>query len=132
MNNRNSEILKFAKFLCVGGITFCVHTLALWVFKRRLGYGDVLSSVLAYLPAVSVHFTLNNIFTFRDSTAGYKRRLLGYAFTAGCSYVIAVLVNVGTLKYIYDSVLLATALSTCCTTAFTYSALSRVFSGRRR
>ncbi len=58
---------KFIKFGTVGFIGFVVNAVGLTIFSR-LGFAEILSWLLSTELAIISNFTLNNLWTFNDST----------------------------------------------------------------
>jgi len=114
------------KFLLVGGTIFIINTITLWLLKRILLWDNLISAATAYLFALVFHFLLTNFFTFNDSNVIYKRRILGYLFTAACNYIINIIVVTCVLTYIIDNVLAATIASTAITMSFTFFMLNKI------
>jgi putative flippase GtrA len=125
------DIFRFFKFLNVGGTVFVFNTLLLWIFKRKLIFGNSLAISLAYFMSVALHFTLNNFFTFSDADTGYRRRLVGYLTTAVCNYFISLVIGNIVFKYIIDNVIVVSILCTVVTTVLTYLILYRFIFFRR-
>jgi putative flippase GtrA len=121
----NIDVFRFFKFLSVGGTVFVFNTLLLWIFKRKLLFGDSLAISFAYFLGFLLHFTLNNFFTFSDADTGYRRRFAGYIFTAGCNYLITLAIGNLVFKYLIDNVLVVNIASVAATTIFSYLFLHR-------
>ena len=117
---------RFLKFLLVGGVVFAIHTAMLWFFKRILLISNIPSSIIAYLIGALCNFLLNNFFTFRDSDAVYKRRILGFTAVAATNFVLNTIVVNVVLTYVLDNVLLATVASTATTTCFSFFVLHKI------
>ena len=105
---------------------FIIHTSMLWFFKRALQLNNIISSIAAYLIGAINHFFMNNFFTFNDSNAIYKRRVLGYIVVVLCNFILNTLAVNIVLKYIADNVLLSTVVSTATTTCFSFLVLSKI------
>ena len=120
------DLKRFLKFALVGGVVFLIHTAMLWFFKRVLLIPNLPSSIIAYLIGALCNFLLNNFFTFRDSDAAYKRRILGFAAVAASNFVLNTIVVNVVLTYVLDNVLLATVASTATTMCFSFFVLHKV------
>ncbi|MDO8561325.1 MAG: GtrA family protein [bacterium] len=64
---RHGQIFKF---LIAGGFAFAVNIVALYVFTDILHIYYLVSTVLAFLVAFSVSFTLQKFWTFQDASRG--------------------------------------------------------------
>ena len=120
------EIKRFLKFALVGGVVFVIHTAMLWFFKRVLLISNIPSSIIAYLIGAICSFLLNNFFTFRDSDAVYKRRILGFAAVAASNFVLNTIVVNVVLTCIVDNVVLSVVASTATTTCFSFFVLHKI------
>jgi len=120
------EIKRFLKFALVGGVVFVIHTAMLWFFKRVLLISNIPSSIIAYLIGAICNFLLNNFFTFRDSDAVYKRRILGFAAVAASNFVLNTIVVNVVLTCIVDNVVLSVVASTATTTCFSFFVLHKI------
>ncbi|GHV89643.1 hypothetical protein AGMMS50268_01460 [Spirochaetia bacterium] len=120
------KFIKLFKYLLVGGTVFCIQTTLLWLFKRKLTMENKMAVTIAYISATAIHFLLNNFFTFLGSVVEYKRRIIGYLFTAGCNFIIAFLVSNLLFKYVIDNVLIVNIISVSSTTLFGFLVLSKI------
>ena len=123
---KRGDLKRFLKFALVGGAVFIIHTAMLWFFKRVLLIPNLPSSIIAYLIGALCNFLLNNFFTFRDSDAVYKRRILGFAAVAATNFILNTIVVNVVLAYILDNVLLATVASTATTMCFSFFVLHKI------
>ena len=123
---RRGDLKRFLKFALVGGVVFLIHTAMLWFFKRILLISNLPSSIIAYMIGALSNFLLNNFFTFSDSDAVYKRRILGFIAVAASNFVLNTIVVNVVLTYVLDNVLLATVASTATTMCFSFFVLHKI------
>jgi putative flippase GtrA len=84
--SRYSRILRF---LVAGGSAGAVDLGVLYVFVHLFGMWYLLSSVIAFLVALSVSFTLQKFWTFKDpSVTGIHLQIFQYAVLAGVDLLI--------------------------------------------
>ena len=69
--------VRFLLFTAVGGIGVGIHVAILGALYKGLGVDFYLSQISATLITMTINFTLNNMFTYRD------RRLRGKSFLVG-------------------------------------------------
>ena len=119
-------ITRFAKFIVVGGIVFCVHSSSIWFFLRVLSLGNILSLTFGYIIAAVAHFLLNNFITFGESDALYRRRISGYLMVLISNYFISTFIGTMVLEYIIDNVLITTIIITMFTTIYSFLILNFV------
>ena len=117
---------KFVKFLLVGGTVFCIQAFLTWLFKRKLMLGNVLSLSFAYTISASIHFLLNNYFTFNTSHAKYRRRVIGYLLIIASNYFITTITGTIILQYIIDHILISTVTTTAITTLYSFYMLNNI------
>jgi putative flippase GtrA len=84
------------KFYAVGGIGIGVQLLALFVFKRVLGWHYLLATALAVEMAVLHNFTWHQVWTWKDRpTEGWRPvavRALRFNLTTGLTSILSNLV----------------------------------------
>jgi len=121
-----NEVVKFGKFLLVGGTVFVVYTCLAWVLVRQFLIEDVFAISFAYVIAALVHFLLNNFVTFGSSKVGYKRRVIGYLLVVGCNYLIMTFLGIVVLRYLIDNIVISTIIATIATTLFGFFVLNKI------
>jgi dolichol-phosphate mannosyltransferase len=98
LSRATGELGRFLRFCLVGMSGVAVNLGALWLFKARLGFSDLVSVALAVETAMVSNFALNDAWTFGDlrrsgvQLAGRVVRFL--RFNLVCA--VGALVNVGT------------------------------------
>ena len=92
---------RIVKFGLVGVSGIGVNTFFLWALTELAGIHYMASSPLAVEMAVLSNFLLNNLWTFRDSTAhaALPTRLVRFHLTAAGGFVINWLVLVGLTEW---------------------------------
>ena len=108
------------RFVCVGGLVYVFDTGFLWTLVRVVGWSLPLSTSIAYISGVLLHFVLSCTYTFADSTASWARRIGGYLGMLVVNYLITLGVVVGMQTYVVDNVVLAktTAVATTAITGY--------------
>jgi dolichol-phosphate mannosyltransferase len=69
--------IRFLMFVLVGSIGAAAHVLALGLLMKQAGIGFLRSQAIATLIAMTVNFTLNNVFSYRDQQLKGKKFILG-------------------------------------------------------
>ncbi len=80
--------IKILKYLVVGGITFFLYYLFIWLFFNYLEYSYLTAISLSYFIAVSIHFLLNRNLTFNANKSDVKLHLIKYSFITLFNYSI--------------------------------------------
>lgn len=75
--------LRFAKYCLVGGSTFLLDLILLFIFTHSLGWSPVMSSGFAYFIAVSVYYILSRKLVFQGTLRGVGEGYLGFMLIAG-------------------------------------------------
>jgi putative flippase GtrA len=83
-----------ARYLAIGGFVFCLDVGSFWLFLRADLYRP-LATVLSYCIAVSVHFTLNRLFNFRN----FDRTIVQQAGTYLVIVVLLAFLTVGVVEF---------------------------------
>ena len=126
MRTSRDNTKRFIRFLLVGVTAFIIYTLTLWLLKRVLGVNTPVSVTIAFGITITYHFLLSNFFTFNNSDADYKKRILGYIAVVACNYAINIVIVSTILNIVIDNVLVASATSTAITMFFNFFVLSRI------
>jgi putative flippase GtrA len=77
---------RILRFCAVGGLVMAVFTGLNWLFGLRLGKN--VSFILAYPPAVALHFWLNKTWTFGCTRTDTARQFSEYAVMVGVTFVV--------------------------------------------
>lgn len=89
LDERYPTHTKVFRFLVSGWISTSVDLGLLYIFTDILGIWYVVSSILAFILAFFVSFSLQKFWTFRDhSRAGMHAQAGIYFFIAGCNLAI--------------------------------------------
>jgi putative flippase GtrA len=86
------EILKIIRFFIVGISATAVHMFFAW-FASRSGFGDVVSSVTGFIPALGVSYLGHYFFSFR-SDARHGEAFVRFASVASGSFCVSLLLLV--------------------------------------
>jgi putative flippase GtrA len=79
---------RIVRFGCVG-LTVAVFFAALnALFNRAFGLGPQLCFLLAYPPALALHFLLNKLWTFSDRTSTTHHQLGEYIFSVIVTFLV--------------------------------------------
>jgi putative flippase GtrA len=79
---------RIIRFGCVG-LTVAVFFAALnALFNRAFGWGPQLCFLLAYPPALALHFFLNKLWTFGDRTSTTHHQLGEYFFSVIVTFLV--------------------------------------------
>jgi len=119
------EAVKLAWYIVIGGVTYIINNVLLFLFRRKMGLEDTASVALSYLLTTVCHFFLHNTLTFRKSRESLRRKCLGHFVVSAINYVMGVTAAAFVLGYVYDSNLLATACSTAVTFLAGYFLLNK-------
>jgi putative flippase GtrA len=126
LNNISPDsIYKLVWYTIIGAITFVIVNVCLYVFRRLLGWPDVLSVAFSYGLTTVCHFLLHNTITFKGSTEPFKLRLGGHIIVSVINYFIGVGVTTAVIKYVIDNNIIATGCSTAVTLLLGYTMLNR-------
>jgi len=106
---KSDDFKKFLRFSIVGGAIFILNTSLQWFVRRILQYESFLSIAIVFVFVALCHFLFNNFFAFKDSTALYKRRIIGYVLYLVVSTFLNSVLLYSFLTFIMDNVLIATA-----------------------
>jgi len=77
---------RILRFCAVGGLVMAVFTALNWLFGLRLGKDP--SFLLAYPPAVALHFWLNKTWTFGCARTDTGRQVSEYALMVFVTFVV--------------------------------------------
>ena len=88
----SSQNKKILSFLFVGGCTFLIYYLILWVCFSLLFINYQTSIAISYFWSCLFHFLLNRNVTFSAGTARYKNQIFRYILMAIFNYLIQLLV----------------------------------------
>ena len=77
---------RILRFCAVGGLVMAVFTALNWLFGLRLGKDP--SFLLAYPPAVALHFWLNKTWTFGCTRPDTGRQVSEYALMVFVTFVV--------------------------------------------
>ena len=83
---------KFALYLFIGGITFCVDMGSFLVLIYLFELLRPLSSSIAFLLGLACHFSLNKYFNFKSFERVIYQQLRTYIFVVGINLLITVIV----------------------------------------
>ena len=119
-------IIRFIKFLSVGGTVFCIQTFFAWFFIRVLQTGNIPGLSFAYMIAITSHFLLNNFITFKSSTEKYSRRIIGYILITISNYFIVTFLGNFVLTSIIDNIPVTTIITTSITTIYSFILQNKV------
>jgi putative flippase GtrA len=111
-------IAGLLKFGCVGG-TVMFFNLALLALASRF-LGPHVSFLLAYVPAVTLHFLLNKWWVFRCERRDWGRQIAQYASVAATNFVINFTLYTLALRFVSSNTLLANLLALPAATAIGY------------
>jgi putative flippase GtrA len=127
----NKFIIKFGivkkfKFLFIGGTTFIINYITLFIFKHYLKFGDNLSFSMSFFLGIIYHFSMNKFFVFEEK----KISVLKYQII---QYIILTLVNycinmgiINLLKLINITIYLGFIISTLVTLLNTYFVMNKL------
>jgi dolichol-phosphate mannosyltransferase len=94
--------VRFLLFASIGGLGVFTHLATLWLAIHALRFDFDAGQSLATIAAMTGHFLLNNIFTYRDRRLYGQRLLTGLlSFWAVCS--IGAVANVGIASHLFGS-----------------------------
>jgi len=83
---------KFALYLFIGGITFCVDMGTFLVLIYLFNLLRPLSSSIAFLLGLACHFSLNKYFNFKSFERVIYQQLRTYIFVVGINLLVTVIV----------------------------------------
>ena len=118
-------VRRFIKYGTVGGTVFVIHTSVLWFLLRILQMGNIIAITVAYVIALVCHFSMNNFFTFSESNALYRKRIVGYAMAVIAHYLLSTTIINTVLTFLVDNVLVATITSSSVSMIFFFFVLNR-------
>lgn len=115
MNQTNSVLQAFVRFLVIGTACYAINLGMLWVAVERAGMHYMVASILCMVPMLIIGHYLNRVHAFR-SNGGYSTELLRFAF-ARLSQIgiglgaIALLVEFAGIQYLVANVLVTAAVT---------------------
>jgi dolichol-phosphate mannosyltransferase len=104
---RTGELVRFIKFILVGGSGVAVNYGLYWILTRFAGFtplddtatGSIISGNMAMVISIETsiitNFLLNNYFTFADRNIGGTKALLGRLFNFNLICIIGGLIQIG-------------------------------------
>lgn len=81
-------LVRFVKYCLVGGSTFSLDLMLLFIFTQSPGWSPVMSSGIAYFIAVSVNYILSRKMVFQGTLRGVGEGYLGFMLIAGAGAAI--------------------------------------------
>lgn len=112
-------------YVCIGGLTYMLTNLALYVFRRIFHMPDGPSVMVSYALVTVCHFLMHNFITFKGSKAPLRDKLGGHLIVSVINYVIGVSIVTFVIRYIADNNIIATACSTAVTFLLGFTLLDR-------
>ncbi len=94
--------VRFVMFVSVGAIGVVLHLSVLGLMLNGLGVSFAASQTSATVVAMTVNFSLNNVFTYRD------KRLAGFSFLRGLTFfyvvcAIGAVANVALASFLFEN-----------------------------
>ncbi len=80
-------VAQLAAYLIIGGLVFCIDIGTFQLIYMKSG-NAALAATIAFALAVSVHFSLNRSFNFRNFDRAMHRQARTYAVIAGLSWLV--------------------------------------------
>ncbi len=87
---KSELLLRILRYGVVGVVVMAVFTTLNWVLGHR--FGKDASFVLAYPPAVALHFWLNKVWTFGCKRTDSTRQVSEYLLMVGVTFVVQAIV----------------------------------------
>jgi len=87
-----SESRRFGAFLIVGGLSALLNLAVFMVLWKWLHLNDTLAVSAAYVVALSFHFVLNRVWTFKGTQGAQGQQIVRYAVMAAVNYGLTVAV----------------------------------------
>lgn len=69
---------RFFKYALIGGTTFVLDLILLFVFTDVFGIEAVLSAGIAFMLAISLNYLLSRYYVFRGTTRGFIAGFFGF------------------------------------------------------
>lgn len=114
---------KLVRFAIVGLIVmFCFMGLN-WLFKHR--FGAQVSFLLAYPPAVCLHFILNKIWTFGDHRSAKPRQVSEYLVMVAVTFAVQWLVFTSVVTWTTIPSWIAAGIANAAQMAITFMVMNR-------
>lgn len=120
-----SQGTKMVLYLCIGGFTYLLTNLLMYVLRRILCLPDSLAVMISYALVTVCHFLLHNFITFKGSQASLREKLGGHLLVSFINYVIGVIIAIFVIRCLADNHMIATACSTSVTFLLGFTLLDR-------
>ena len=134
----NQSLIRFLHFSCVGGLGFIADTSAVFAFVYGVDASPLWSRFPSWIIAVSVTYSFNLLFTFRNSkkTLFKKRHKIKRYFLYVSSQAIGGAINIAAYLVVVSlfktSILLAMVAGTLAGLVFNYLGASFVVNKRNK
>jgi len=93
--------VDFLMFVCVGAFGAILHLICLAIFFQQFQFTFIHSQIIATLTAMTLNFSLNNVFTYRQQRLKHKKFIRGLlSFYLVCA--IGALTNIQISNYLYE------------------------------
>jgi putative flippase GtrA len=119
-------IKKKIKFLFIGGTTFIINYITLFVFKSLIKLGDNVSFTLSFSIGVIYHFSMNKFFVFKEKKLiNLRYQIIQYAILTMFNY----LTNLGIinlLKFFNITIYIGIIIATIVTMLLTYFVMNKL------
>lgn len=129
LDNKIIEVLgikKKFKFLFIGGTTFLLNYITLFIFKSILRMNDNLSFTLSFSIGVIYHFSMNKFFVFKEKKLiNLRYQIIQYAILTTFNY----LTNLGIinlLKFFKITIYIGIIMATIVTMALTFFVMNKL------
>ncbi|MFI6293274.1 GtrA family protein [Nonomuraea sp. NPDC050790] len=93
-----STLRSLLRFLLVGGLSYAVDLGALYLLHGRLSLGLAPATLLAFLLALVVNFTLNRSLSFAAAPGRVRRQFLRYCALCAVNYGLTLLGVLGLVE----------------------------------
>lgn len=127
---------RFLKFSIVGGVGFPVNLGLAYLFKQVAGLHYAVALLLAFAISITINYTWNHYWTFRDSREhnsnllkGWGKYILVSLPLDGTAYIIAITLKETLLKQYYYGYIMATAVGILIIMLIRYTVVKKIVWG---
>jgi len=121
---------QFILYFMIGSVAALIDFTLVFVFTSILGIYYLLSVVLSYPVAVSVHFTLNKKFNFKDTSKKVVKQFILFVSITLSSVVLTLIIMYFLVEFLGIWYLIAKAIAMVIVVFYTFN-MNRVFTFNR-